>query len=48
MPDLTHPLDEKNKGKRNVEKITFPYTLQPFDKDLTQAEYDIPQGTQLS
>ena len=42
---LPAPFDEENKGKRNVDKIKFPYNLQPIDKYLKQAECDIPQGT---
>ena len=36
---------KENKVKRNVDKVEFSYILQPTDKYLIQAEYDILQGT---
>ena len=35
----------RTKAKENVDKIKSPYNLQPIDKYLRQAEYDIPPGT---
>lgn len=35
----------RTKAKRNEDKIKFPYNLQPIDKQLRQAEYNIPPGT---
>ena len=37
------------KAEENVDKIKCPYELQPIDKDLRQAAYNLPPGSsQLS
>jgi len=33
------------KAKGDIDKIKFPYNLQPIDRYLGQAEYDVPPGT---
>ena len=35
----------KTKAKGNADNIKSPYNLQPIDKYLRSAEYDIPPGT---
>ena len=35
----------RTKAKRNADKIKFPHNLQPTDKYLRLAEYDLTPGT---
>ena len=42
---MSGDIDVENKGKRNADKIKFPYNQQHTDKYLRQAECKVSLGT---